>query len=61
MAEENKDEGPKLDIKVGVGDGLVITIFSQALTTFSLPPDEAIKMGEALILHANQVKHLAGT
>ncbi len=61
MTEENADEKPKLDIKVGVENGKVITVFSEALTSFTLPIDEAIRYGEALILHANQAKHLAGT
>ena len=61
MTDENTDEKPKLNIQVGVDNGSVITVFSEPLTSFTLPPDEAEKYGEALILHANQAKHLAET
>ena len=57
---EEKEQGnePKapLSIQVGVENGRVIVIFSEALTTFSLPHEEAYKMGGAMILHADEAK-----
>ncbi len=55
------EEKPKLNIQVGVENGKVITLFSQRLTTFTLPPDDAEKYGEALIHHAQEARELSGT
>lgn len=49
---------PPLSIQVGVENGRVIVVFSEALTTFSLPHEEAYKMGGAMILHADEAKLL---
>jgi len=49
---------PPLSIQVGVENGRVIVVFSQALTTFTLPHEEAYKMGGAMILHADEAKAL---
>ena len=49
---------PPLSIQVGVENGRVIVVFSEALTTFSLPHEEAYKMGGAMILHADEAKAL---
>jgi hypothetical protein len=48
------EEKPKLNIQVGVEEGKVIVLFSQRLTTFTLPADDAEKMGLAMIHHANR-------
>ena len=53
------EEKPKLSIQVGVEDGKVITLFSQQLTSFTLPPEDAKKMGEALIVHAAEADRLS--
>lgn len=57
---KNGEVEPKapLHIQVGVENGRVIVIFSEALTTFSLPHEEAYKMGGAMILHADEAKAL---
>lgn len=55
------EEKPKLSIQVGVEEGKVIVLFSQRLTTFTLPPDDARKMGEALIHHSNEAQELSET
>lgn len=55
------EEKPTLDIQVGVENGKVITLFSQRLTTFTLPPDDAEKMGLALIHHAKEARELSKT
>jgi len=55
------EERPKLSIQVGVEDGQVITLFSQRLTTFTLPPDDAEKMGLALLHHAKEARALNET
>ncbi|HUW44347.1 MAG TPA: hypothetical protein VMW50_01000 [Dehalococcoidia bacterium] len=47
---------PPLNIQVGVENGRVIVVFSQPLTTFTLPPEEAYKMGGAMILHSEEAK-----
>ena len=49
---------PPLSIQVGVEYGRVIVVFSEALTTFTLPHEEAYKMGGAMILHADEAKAL---
>lgn len=49
---------PPLSIQVGVENGRVIVVFSEALTTFTLPHEEAYKMGGAMILHADEAKAL---
>ena len=49
---------PPLSIQVGVENGRVIVVFSEALTTFSLPHEEAYKMGGAMILHADEAKEM---
>ncbi len=53
------EEKPKLSIQVGVENGKVIVLFSQRLTTFTLPPDDAEKMGLAMIHHAKEAQALA--
>ena len=65
VPNENVAEGeaepiakPPLNIQVGVENGRVIVVFSQALTTFTLPHEEAYKMGGAMILHADEAKAL---
>jgi len=55
------EEKPKLSIQVGVENGKVITLFSERLTTFTLPPDDAEKMGLALIQHAKEARELSET
>ena len=55
------EEKPKLNIQVGVENGKVITLFSERLTTFTLPPDDAEKYGEALIHHAQEARELSKT
>lgn len=50
-----------LQIQVGVENGKVVTIFSEQLTTFSLPWDEAEKYGDALYYHAAEARKLAET
>ena len=55
------EEKPKLSIQVGVENLKVITLFSQRLTMFTLPPDDAEKYGEALIHHAQEARELSKT
>ncbi len=55
------EEKPKLNIQVGVENGKVITLFSQRLTSFTLPPDDAEKMGLAMIHHAKEAQALSET
>lgn len=55
------EEKPKLSIQVGVEEGKVIVLFSQRLTTFTLPPEDAEKMGMAMIHHAEEAKALSET
>jgi len=55
------EEKPKLSIQVGVEDAKVIVLFSQRLTTFTLPPDDAEKMGLAMIHHAKEAQALSET
>ena len=55
------DEKPKLNIQVGVEDAKVIVLFSQRLTTFTLPADDAEKMGLAMIHHAKEAQALSET
>ena len=52
---------PPLKIQVGMENGKVITIFSQKLTTFSLPFDEAEKYADALYHHAAEAREASGT
>jgi hypothetical protein len=52
---------PTLSIQVGVENGKVIVLFSQRLTTFTLPPEDAEKMGMAMIHHAEEAKALNET
>lgn len=51
---------PPLKIQVGMENGKVITIFSQPLTTFSLPFDEAEKYADALYHHAAEARDASG-
>ncbi len=51
----------KLSIQVGVEEGKVIVLFDQRLTTFTLPPDDAEKMGLAMIHHAKEAQALSET
>jgi len=55
------EEKPKLSIQVGVEDGKVIVLFNHRLTTFTLPPDDAEKMGLAMIHHAKEAQALSET
>jgi hypothetical protein len=55
------EEKPKLNIQVGVEEGKVIVLFSQRLTTFTLPADDAEKMGLAMIHHAKEAQALSET
>lgn len=59
--DETTEEKPKLNIQVGVEDAKVIVLFSQRLTTFTLPPDDAEKMGLAMIHHAKEAQALSET
>ena len=54
MSEEKAEYEvkPPLQIQVGMENGKVIVIFSQQLTTFTLPWDEAEKMADAIYHHA---------
>lgn len=52
---------PPLSIKVGMENGKVVTIFSQRLSVFSLPWDEAEKYADALYVHASEAKEAAET
>ena len=47
---------PPLRIQVGMENGKVITIFSEKLTTFTLPFDEAEKYADALYHHAAEAR-----
>lgn len=60
-AVTNKEIKPPLKIQVGMENGKVITIFSQRLTTFSLPFDEAEKYADALYHHAAEAREASGT
>ena len=60
-AVKREETKPTLSIQVGVENGKVITLFSQRLTTFTLPPDDAEKYGEALIHHAQEARELSET
>ncbi len=55
-AAVSKEIKPPLQIQVGMENGKVIVIFSQQLTTFSLPWDEAEKMADAIYHHAGQAR-----
>lgn len=63
MAENNEDKDPKppLQIKVGMENGKVVTIFSERLSVFSLPWDEAEKYADALYHHASEAKEAGET
>lgn len=64
MAEDKEiegDEKPTLGIQIGVENGDVIVLFSQQLTSFTLPPDSSEKMGKAMIHHAAEARKLAAT
>jgi len=52
---------PPLSIKVGMENGKVITIFSERLSVFSLPWDEAEKYADALYHHASEAKEASET
>ncbi len=63
-AAVSKEIKPPLQIQVGMENGKVIVIFSQKLTTFSLPWDEAEKMADAIYKHAadaRETREKAGT
>jgi hypothetical protein len=62
MADDKTAEvKPPLKIQVGMENGKVITIFSEKLTTFSLPFDEAEKYADALYHHASEARDASGT
>ena len=60
-AVKQEEIKPTLSIQVGVENAKVITLFSQRLTMFTLPPDDAEKYGEALIHHAQEARELSKT
>ena len=51
---------PPLKIKVGMENGKVVTVFSERLSMFSLPFDEAEKYADALYHHASEAREAAG-
>ena len=55
------DPKPPLSIKVGMENGKVITIFSERLSVFSLPFEEAEKYADALYHHASEARDASGT
>lgn len=59
--ESSPDPKPPLSIKVGMENGKVITIFSERLSMFSLPWDEAEKYADALYHHASEAKAASET
>ena len=60
-AVADKEIRPPLSIKVGMENGKVVTIFSQRLSVFSLPWDEAEKYADALYHHASEAKEASET
>ena len=50
-----------LQIQVGMENGKVIVIFSEKLTTFTLPWDEAEKMADAIYHHAAEAREKSET
>jgi len=56
----SKEIKPPLKIKVGMENGKVVTIFSERLSMFSLPFDEAEKYADALYHHASKARDAAG-
>ncbi len=60
-AVKREEIKPTLSIQVGMEEGKVITLFSQRLTTFTLPPDDAEKMGEAMIHWAQVARDASET
>lgn len=54
------DDGD-LKIQVGVENGQVIILYSQQLSTVSMPPEAAETMANALIRHASDARKLAET
>jgi hypothetical protein len=52
------EEAPDLNISVGVENGNVIVLYSQRLTTVSMPPDAAEKMADALKRHAADARKM---
>jgi len=56
-----EDIKPPLSIKVGMENGKVITMFSERLSMFSLPWDEAEKYADALYHHASEAKAASET
>jgi len=56
-----EDIKPPLKIQVGMENGKVITIFSEQLTTFTLPFDEAEKYADALYHHAAEARQASET
>jgi len=56
-----EDVKPPLSIQVGMENGKVVTIFSQRLSVFSLPWDEAERYADALYTHASEAKAASET
>jgi len=56
-----EDIKPPLKIQVGMENGKVIVIFSELLTTFTLPFDEAEKMADAMYHHAAEAREASET
>ena len=52
---------PPLKIQVGMENGKVITLFSEKLTSFTLPFDEAEKYADALYHHAAEAREALET
>ena len=60
-AVKREETKPTLSIQVGVENAKVIVLFSQRLTTFTLPPDDAEKMGLAMLHHAKEAREISET
>ncbi len=60
-AVKREETKPTLSIQVGVENAKVIVLFNHRLTTFTLPPDDAEKMGLAMIHHAQEARDLSKT
>ncbi len=56
-----EDDDTDLGISVGIENGNVIIVYSQKLTTVSMPPEAAEKMGNALLKHAADARVMTGT
>ena len=59
--ESSLEIKPPLKIQVGMENGKVIVIFSERLTTFTLPWNEAEKMADAIYHHAAEAREALET